>query len=77
MLLITEVTGSDPKDGRQITDLMITHDVRAVAQGSRGARHEHTVRFFRPKPAAGPLGGEQVMMFVLTDEQAAELKAHL
>lgn len=67
-MLIEGVT--DQKNGnRQIT---MTHTVDRA-----GKSVTHTIRVYTPKPSAGPLAGELIASYVLTEAQAMELKAHL
>jgi hypothetical protein len=67
MLYLSGVNNKDT--GKPV---IMTHDVIG-----REPRSEHVLRFFDPNPTAGPIAGKLIATYVLTSEQARELKAHL
>lgn len=69
MMLIENVTDQTDKN-RQVN---MTHEVKHAGT----QREEHFVRVYKPNHAAGPFAGDLVASYVLSREQAAELKRHL
>jgi hypothetical protein len=67
MLLIEGMT-----DQRTNSNVNLTHSTR-----KEGSRTVHVLSLYKPKPSAGPLAGELIARYVLTEEMAKELKAHL
>lgn len=68
MMLIENVT-DQTNNNRTVS---VTH----VVTGN-GKSAKHTIRIYKPRPSAGPLAGELIACYVLSAEQAMELKAHL
>jgi hypothetical protein len=68
-MLVLEGVTDQTNDNKQVT---VTHTVT-----NRGMGNGHIIRVYKPNLTAGPLAGTLLASYVLSEEQAKELKAHL